>query len=321
MARLIIVAGASGAGKTFILSQLSRYRNDIVSIKKLTTRGPRASEPDEESIDLHFGCKDSDVKKCEYKYPYCGHNYGIRKSEIESLLQQDKCPIVIVANCNTIARIKKDYRDALVFYIHTGLSGDDLREQLLKYKDPVDVEERMMRQRNGYNEYSKNRDKHIFDYTLINYFDDSFIAEVDYILEEELAISNYENYIFVIMSFDPKYDEVYEAMKLAGKLMPQKKLVIERVSEHKGDYIITEHIENSINKAELVICDVSEKSPNVYYELGYARARNKTIVMTANNETELPFDIRQHKTNFYSTPTQLQKLIYEELVGYYGITE
>ncbi len=33
MSRLIIVAGASGAGKTFMLSELSKYRNDIVPIK------------------------------------------------------------------------------------------------------------------------------------------------------------------------------------------------------------------------------------------------------------------------------------------------
>lgn len=35
MSRLIIVAGASGVGKTFMRSELSKYRNDIVPIKKV----------------------------------------------------------------------------------------------------------------------------------------------------------------------------------------------------------------------------------------------------------------------------------------------
>lgn len=45
MARLIVVAGASGAGKTFMLSQLTEYRDDIIPIKKLTTRTHRINEP------------------------------------------------------------------------------------------------------------------------------------------------------------------------------------------------------------------------------------------------------------------------------------
>ena len=57
MARLIIVAGASGAGKTFMLLQLSGYRDDIIAIKKYTTRSARKGEPKEESIDLKFNCK------------------------------------------------------------------------------------------------------------------------------------------------------------------------------------------------------------------------------------------------------------------------
>lgn len=39
MARLIVVAGASGARKTFMLTQLENYRDDIVSIKNIQLEG------------------------------------------------------------------------------------------------------------------------------------------------------------------------------------------------------------------------------------------------------------------------------------------
>lgn len=206
----------------------------------------------------------------------------------------------------------------MVLYIQTGLSGNDLKQQLLKYRDPVDLDSRMKRQKEGYNDYLRHIGKHIFDYTLINYFDDTFIQQLDFVLDEELKNSQDKNYIFVIMSFDSKYDDVYESIKLAGQIVSNNKLKIERVSEPKGDYIITERIERSIKRAGLIICDVSEKSPNVYYELGYARARNKTIIMTAKDNTELPFDVRQYRTNFYTTPTKLQKILVEELTNYYN---
>lgn len=91
-------------------------------------------------------------------------------------------------------------------------------------------------------------------------------------------------------------------------------LRIQRVSDQKGDYIITDIIERSIITAELIICDVSEKSLNVYYELGYARAKNKYIILTAMEGTVLPFDVQQYKVNFYKNGIELQKIIEKELL-------
>lgn len=317
MARLIVVAGASGAGKTFMLIQLANYRDDVIPIKKYTTRRARKGEPDEESIDLKLKKDTNTVKKCNYTYHYCGHYYGIKKEDIDTVLKRNKNPIVIVANCNTIDKIKQDYHDALILYVNSGLSGEDLKKQLLKYRDPVDVEERMQRQKNGFIDYVQHMNKHLFDNFLVNYYDETFLQQIEFVLEEELNNSNNADYIFVIMSFDKRYDEIYDALKLAGKLIANRNLVIERVSEPLGDYIITERIERSIKRAALIICDVSDKSLNVYYELGYARAMNKTIIVTAKNGTKLPFDVGHYRTNFYNNPIELQKIVFDELSYYY----
>ena len=119
------------------------------------------------------------------------------------------------------------------------------------------------------------------------------------------------------MSFDKKYDEIYGTLKIAGKLINNRTLVIERVSEPLGDYIIAERIEQSIKRAALIICDVSEKSLNVYYELGYARAMKKKIIVTAKEGTKLPFDVGNYKTYFYKNPVELQKIIVGQLSFYY----
>lgn len=82
MARLIVVAGASGAGKTFMLTQLENYRDDIVPVKKYTTRSARKDESNEESIDLRLKQNTKSVKSCRYTYHYCGNYYGIKKEDI-----------------------------------------------------------------------------------------------------------------------------------------------------------------------------------------------------------------------------------------------
>jgi len=59
MARLIIVSGASGAGKSFLLEQLDRLNKEIKPITKLTTRPARATELEKGSLDLLFDKSDS----------------------------------------------------------------------------------------------------------------------------------------------------------------------------------------------------------------------------------------------------------------------
>lgn len=319
MARLIVVAGASGAGKTFLLENVNRFHPDVRPLKKFTTRLNRTTEPKEGSIDLYFGCEDSQIQDCTYTYHYCSNNYGIRKKDIDLILSQNKSPMVIVASCPTIAKIKKDYPNALVLYVQTILSGEDLKEELIRYRDPIDVEERMRRQQTGLHEYAKYFDKKIFDYVLINNFTGDFLRQVEYLLDREINDGPNSNYVFVVMSFKEEYNKTYQVFKLAGNSLSDYKIQIERVDEHTGGYVITDRIDYCIAKAGLVICDVSEMSPNVFYELGFARGLEKPIIMTAKAGTILPFDLRQYRTIFYNDLIELQKKIILELKSHYGI--
>jgi len=213
VARLIIVTGASGAGKSFLLEQIQRLHSEISPVKKLTTRPPRNSEPYDTSLDLIFNCSDAEVKKCDYKYNYFGHNYGIKKSDIDNHLMSGVSPIVIVARCSVIERIKADYRDALVLYVQNTLSGSDLKNELIKQRDPIDIEERMKRQQDSFNDYIQNIRERIFDYILINNFTDAFMSQVQCILDLEQKRKIDANYIFVIMSFETQYNDVYSVLQ------------------------------------------------------------------------------------------------------------
>lgn len=320
MARLIIVAGASGAGKSFLLNNLNRFVSEIMPIKKLTTRNARVSEPPNESLDLIFSCSDQEIQNCDYTYHYCGHNYGIKKEDINRILSQRKSPIVIVANCDTICEIKNDYKEALVIYVQNILSGKDLEKQLIKLRDPIDVKERMKRQKYSLNDYIHHFENNLFDYVLINDFSEQFMFQVQSLIKKEISNGIDSNYVFVIMSFKEKYNDVYRSLKIASQLSTfNNSITLERVDENKGGYIITDKIKSSIENAGLIICDISEDSPNVFFEFGYAIAKNKTIILVAKKGRKLPFDISQYKTIFYSSEIELQDKIKEELENHYKL--
>lgn len=72
-------------------------------------------------------------------------------------------------------------------------------------------------------------------------------------------------------------------------------------------------IANGIRRSAFVIADVTEPKPNVYYELGYAQALDKKVILTARAGTELPFDIFDVPTIFWESQRQLAEGLEREL--------
>jgi len=317
MSRLIIIAGATGAGKSYLIREISESRNDIQVIRKVSTRHSRKNEIGNLKADLKLESSVQEVLKCDYTYNYCNNKYGIRKKDIDDVLHSNRNPVLIVASFDTISLIKNDYKDALVFYVHTGLSGEDLRRHLEEERDDIELEERMRREVSVFNDYMRHTHERLVDYFLINRFNSDLMDAVNHILHVELIHGIDANYVFVIMSFDKIFDDLYKAMKNAAKLIEKNGVIIERVEESRGSYIITDKIESCIRKARLIICDVTVKSPNVYYELGFARALGKEVILTAKKNTELPFDIKAHDTKFYSSEVDLQDILTDELNYYF----
>ncbi len=113
--------------------------------------------------------------------------------------------------------------------------------------------------------------------------------------------------VFVIMSFAQKgnlidaYNTFYRVCKDAG----YKAFKVDNHIDAKQR--IVPNIINSIKKSAFVIADVSEPKINVYYELGYAQALGKDLIVTAAEGTSLPFDIFDIPTLFWDSQDSLEK--------------
>lgn len=101
---------------------------------------------------------------------------------------------------------------------------------------------------------------------------------------------------FVIQKFDEggPYDKRYKdvlkpAIEAAG-LEPY------RVDEDPGTTVLIDDIEKGIREADICLADISTNNPNVWFEVGYALANGRPVVMIcAEPRTEpYPFDI-QHR--------------------------
>lgn len=91
--------------------------------------------------------------------------------------------------------------------------------------------------------------------------------------------------------FDKRFDDVYKiAIEKAG-------LGAYRVDRDPNVAIPIEDIESGIRNAEVCLADITLDNPNVWFELGYALALNKDVVLVCSDErtTKFPFDI-QHRT-------------------------
>jgi hypothetical protein len=62
---------------------------------------------------------------------------------------------------------------------------------------------------------------------------------------------------------------------------------------------VVEQIWEQIEKAKLLLADVSGKNPNVFYELGLAHAARKPVVFTASELEDVPFDLRHLRVIVY----------------------
>lgn len=312
MARLFIVAGASGAGKSFLLKTATNLVPAIAPIRKLTTRSPRDFESSavREVLDLDFGHDEQTVRSCDFFYPYGEHWYGIRVEDIETAFASAMHPMVIVRSAETIRRLKARYPDAVVLWLQSGLSGGDLEARLRAQGRPdIEISSRMARTEWDFHEYVLLLRDRLVDYVIINHFDpDKLVEQLQSILIQELESPKVDPYlVFVLMAFDAKMDQVYEAIKTAGALVPAVPLKVTRIDDAGlVDYRITDETLAFIRRAGVIVCDLSLERPNVYYELGFARGLGKRVISCATQGTKLHFDIKDFNTFIYHSPFDLQ---------------
>ena len=70
-----------------------------------------------------------------------------------------------------------------------------------------------------------------------------------------------------------------------------------------------------ILSSRLVVVDLTHERPNVYFELGYARASGKTVITIARRETQIHFDVKDWTYIPYIDSRTLERDLRERLTN------
>lgn len=104
---------------------------------------------------------------------------------------------------------------------------------------------------------------------------------------------------FVIMPFGAEFDEIYTSF--IHPVLTNAGFEVHRADELTSAESIMGTIIRQLEGSCIIVADLSDSNPNVYYELGLAHAMHKPVINLAQAVDELPFDIRGHYVIPYST--------------------
>ena len=113
-----------------------------------------------------------------------------------------------------------------------------------------------------------------------------------------------------LMPFGPEFANVYDAMKRACKKYSELKgtpVEIDRVDEHVGSFDIVQRLIELIRNASFCIADISGNNENVLWELGFADALDKPVIILTQSRDKVKFDL-SHRRNVKYASTDMKDL-------------
>lgn len=93
----------------------------------------------------------------------------------------------------------------------------------------------------------------------------------------------------VMMPFDAGFTNVYSAIQQAAV---NSDLLCRRADEIWEAPGIIQDVVNLIDRARLVVCDCTNRNPNVFYEAGIAHTLGREVIIITQSEHDVPFDLR-----------------------------
>ncbi len=99
--------------------------------------------------------------------------------------------------------------------------------------------------------------------------------------------------VFVLMPFDSEFDSIYDgviksSLELAG-------LSVRRADDIQNQRNILRDVFDGIVNSDLIVADLTNLNPNVFYELAIAHAVRKPVILLTQNIEEVLFDLKPYR--------------------------
>lgn len=125
------------------------------------------------------------------------------------------------------------------------------------------------------------------------------------------ALERRSDLVAVMMPF-AGFDAVYAAIKGA---CADAGLECLRADDIWDESTFIQDIVNLIFQARIVVCDFSNRNPNVFYETGIAHTLGKEVVPIAQSLSDIPSDLQHHRALRYLANAEGLSTLRKELSG------
>jgi hypothetical protein len=113
----------------------------------------------------------------------------------------------------------------------------------------------------------------------------------------QIDMGEIDNACFVIMPFNSLFQTQYE--RVIRPAVEELGLKCIRGDEIYSKPQIMLDIWKSIRRARIIIAELTDRNPNVFYEIGLAHALAKPIILLTRNEEDVPFDLKALRYRYY----------------------
>ncbi len=108
-------------------------------------------------------------------------------------------------------------------------------------------------------------------------------------------------FVFVLMPFDSSFDAVYvSGIKAAAETIDAN---VKRLDEQFVAKGMMDELFKHITMADVIVAETTESNANVLYEVGYAHALGKIVLLVAQHEEGIPFNLKQRQHTIYDGDT------------------
>lgn len=101
-----------------------------------------------------------------------------------------------------------------------------------------------------------------------------------------------KNQVALMMPFAAEFNPVREAVDKAAKLAGVKCI---RVDDIWKSSIIVQDVVDLIGESRIVLADMTNKNPNVFYEVGIAHTLGREVVPITQSDQDVPSDLAGHR--------------------------
>jgi hypothetical protein len=116
---------------------------------------------------------------------------------------------------------------------------------------------------------------------------------------------------FVLIPFAGEFEDVYQYGIVTA--LNQAGYVATRPDDLSTGARITTEIIRHLATTDLVIADVSNRNPNIFYEVGIAHSLQKPTVLISRDIRSIPFDLRDVRVIVYKTISDLKASLLQVL--------